>query len=476
MIVKELRQGLRTWVFVGAFIALQATLVMLLLISSSSGNEDAASYLFWSIIAGILVFIAPLRGFNAIAGEMKAGTLDMLLLTRLGAFRIAVGKWAALVSQSALIAISVLPYVVLRYFGGGVDLLGELRGLLLLWMLSAAVTSVAVAFSAVPSVILRTIVLLVVWWWAAMVCVGLLALIISNEEGMFFFGLPGMSGSLWIFWSLLAVVWAYGCYFVLDFGSSTIAPLASNHATRKRLISLALMLPAFGFAMLGDTEETRITALAYFAVLWGLSALDCLTESPTNAPSVFVPFVKKGLLGRLSAWFLSPGWHTGLLFHLVVTVLGLGAMARMMSGIGGGHIDYDNDLAATICAALSPITALAFALLVFRKARHQLGPFLVCSIVLGVISLLLLIMRTVSGQVNVAWLGIPTPPTAFVLGSTLQSFGSQSVVPDQFTLYGTGIAAGLVWLGWCFVKAAPHFRAMTRAMRDAASSLEAKGS
>ena len=150
MIVKELRQGLRTWIFVGAFIVLQAVLVMTLMISSSSGNEEAASYFFWMLVAFILVFIVPLRGYNALAGEIKGQTLDALVLTRLSAFRIAFGKWAALVLQAALIAISVLPYVVLRYFGGGVNSLSELRGLLLFWMLSAAMASVAVACSRCP--------------------------------------------------------------------------------------------------------------------------------------------------------------------------------------------------------------------------------------------------------------------------------------------------------------------------------------
>ena len=159
MIVKELRQGLRTWVFASAFITLQMLLVLTLALTAAAGNTEAASYFFWWLIGLILIGIMPMRGFNALTDEIRMQTLDLLVLTRLSAWRIAFGKWVALVSQSALLTLSILPYVVLRYYHGGVDPFREAAGLFLLWLLSSGLTAVIVCFSTQRSLILRLAVL-----------------------------------------------------------------------------------------------------------------------------------------------------------------------------------------------------------------------------------------------------------------------------------------------------------------------------
>lgn len=462
MIVKELRQGLRTWIFVGAFIVLQAILVMTLLISSSAGNADASSTLFWMLIAAILVFIVPLRGFNALAGEMKAETLDLLMLTRLGAFRIALGKWIALVAQSGLIMISVLPYVVLRYFGGGVDVANELLALLLLWMLSAAVTAIAVAFSALPSVIVRTLVLLATWFFS-MAASSAVTAIAARARGMGgAFGMPyGAPFSLWTSLLILIPLWAFGCYFVIDVGASTIAPLASNHATRKRSISLLLMLVAFAFAMAWPTEEGRFIATACLCAVGGLAALDCLTETPTASPSVYVPFVRRGLIGRLAACFLTPGWATGLLFYTLIVGLTLTAILRSQNW----NSDQEKLIFANIL--LTPMTPLALALLFFRQSQRLLGPYIVCSLIVLIASLLFLFMTTVSREDSVAYIGMLTPPSALML------FGAAGSGKEEETVLTGGIIAGFILLLVLLTRAAPVFKSMRHAMREASAEAAA---
>jgi len=458
MIVKELRQGLRTWVFVGAFIALQAILVMTLLISSSAGNAEASNMLFWMLIAGILVFVVPLRGFNALAGEMKSETLDLLMLTRLGAFRIALGKWIALAAQSGLIAISVLPYVVLRYFGGGVDVLAELRALVLLWMLSAAVTAIAVAFSALPSIIIRTLVLLATWFWAMMAC-GFVVAATIEEQNIDMFGFGGATThDWWFFLTLLTALWAYGCYFVLDIGASAIAPPASNHATRKRLISLALMLTAFGFVLFWPDPQGRDLATGCLCAVAAVCAFDCLTETPTVSPSVYAPFVRRGWLGRRAAYFLAPGWPTGVAFYFVMAAMVAAALFRDTV-----HTAYDGLVLAN--ALLSPLTPLALALLCFRHTNRLLGPYLACAIVLAISSALLLFMMNVGNADNVAFVGVLTPPSALTLALDLSDNTSEKQV-----LAG-GVISGSCILLFLLIKAATHFKALHRVMRQAATAL-----
>ena len=453
MIVKELRQGLRTWVFVGAFIVLQAILVMTLLISFSAGNEDSSSYLFWMLIAGILVYIVPLRGFNALAGEIKTDTLDLLMLTRLDAFRIAVGKWIALVAQSSLIAVSVLPYVVLRYFGGGVNVATELFALLLLWMLSAFVAAVAVACSALPSIIIRTLVLLATWFWSGMACTAVTALAVDAGGGSLFGPFGSGSTPFAIILAVLAPLWAYACYFVLDVGASTIAPLAANHATRKRLISLAFLLAAFAFVLGWPTSDGREIALGCLCVIGALAAFDCLTETPTASPSVYEPFVRRGAMGRLAAYFLAPGWATGLLFYGVIAALVVTGLYR-----ADAPSDTQSKL-FLITTLLTPLTPLAFAHMFFRRPQRLLGPYIVCSLILLIATLLFLLMSALSREDSVGYVGVLTPPSALILHEVVDR--------DETGVLLGGIIAGGVYLVFLITKAIAPIAAMREAMNEA---------
>ena len=156
MLVKELRQGLRTKVFTSAFILLQVLLLFSTSIASlAPGAGPALDGFFWFFLSLALSFIQPLRGINALNEETRLNTLELILLTKLDALRIVTGKWASIVGQSALLAVAVLPYVVLRYFLGGVDIVHDLAYLLILLFLSAILTALTVGFSAFPSVILR---------------------------------------------------------------------------------------------------------------------------------------------------------------------------------------------------------------------------------------------------------------------------------------------------------------------------------
>ena len=118
MLVKELRQGLRTNTFVILFLVLQGLLATILLITtpvaasegSASGTigEVVSKIVFCIYALGILV-VQPLRGISAVATEIKQNTIDLMVLTRLSAWRIVYGKWLSIVSQSFLIGLAILP-------------------------------------------------------------------------------------------------------------------------------------------------------------------------------------------------------------------------------------------------------------------------------------------------------------------------------------------------------------------------------
>lgn len=124
--------------------------------------------------------VRPIRGLNALASEIKADTLDLLLLTRLSAWRITFGKWLSLTSQSALLVVAVRGVGMFFLFRGRMGMGG---GSLL-------------APSAADE-------------WKMLGCVLLLLVFVG--------------------------------YYLLEMGATSISPAAENRSTRKRLIGLGAL-------------------------------------------------------------------------------------------------------------------------------------------------------------------------------------------------------------------------------------------
>ena len=136
VLVKEIRQGLKSRAFNFSFMLMQGLMVVsmiiqLLSIGQNFGRE-AASTMFWVFAGGPLLILLPLLSVNAIYGEHRQQTLPLVLLTNLTPWRMVCGKWASLMAQAMLIACAVLPYAVLRYFLGGINLAMDLLTLALI--------------------------------------------------------------------------------------------------------------------------------------------------------------------------------------------------------------------------------------------------------------------------------------------------------------------------------------------------------
>ena len=133
MIVKELRQGLKARAFVLSFVGLQAVFVLVLiyqalLYSKHPDKFDASDLngIFWTLVGIQLMILTPLRAFTALSGEKRANTLELLFMTGLTPWRITFGKWLSLFFQAVLFLLAVLPYGILRYFFGGINLADDL--------------------------------------------------------------------------------------------------------------------------------------------------------------------------------------------------------------------------------------------------------------------------------------------------------------------------------------------------------------
>lgn len=315
MLVKELRQGLRSNIFVWAFLIMHFVLAFVVLSALGSENDRNTSSIFWWTIILPIVFVLPLRGVNALSEEIRMNTMDTLCLTRLTALRITFGKWVSIALQIILLGVTVLPYLVMRYFAGGVDIAIELLGLFNLLAVGCVFTAVTVGFSWLRTFLLRSLLTGAALFFLWNFCWSYIRSLSYSGMGSGF-NLSDVLASV----GLSYFVGAFIVFYLLDFAAAQIAPVAENRSSLRRAISLAvivicMLVGIFAPAPLGENAFALTVGLAFIV------GLDAATEQPKHLTVIVHPFVKRGFLGRLAGRFLYPGWHTGLAYILLLVAI-----------------------------------------------------------------------------------------------------------------------------------------------------------
>ena len=149
-------RSFRTMLIVIAYMA--ALLVLALVILSPFLKESillgdlsrspVAYLILIAVQFGLLVLIAPAMTSGAIAGERERQTLDLLLVTNTGSFRILIGKTLESFAVLALLIVCGLPVMSLCLLTGGVSVGQILIGELFLLAVAFASVSVGVFCSA----------------------------------------------------------------------------------------------------------------------------------------------------------------------------------------------------------------------------------------------------------------------------------------------------------------------------------------
>jgi ABC-type transport system involved in multi-copper enzyme maturation permease subunit len=323
ILVKELRQGVRSNVFTGAFLMQQLTLlgtVGLGLISEF--GAQASTGFFWFFVTIQLLIVLPLSTGGCISGERTAGTLEPMLLTDLTARRIAFGKWAAVIAQTFLIVTATLPYLLVRYFMGGVDPVEELLLLGGFFVCSMLLCSFAVAISPAPmSPLFRWLLLGILGWIVAFTFFGVFTTVVT---------VPTANRPL--SWALAAVV-LLSLLLALETSSLQVAPASRARPGLARM--LALLLAALCGWLVSRTPGDEATILAVWsATLLCGTTIFALCQSIPPVPSLYAPYLKAASWRRLLAPFLTPGWPAGVGF---VMLLALGLFIVMLWSLSLGN-------------------------------------------------------------------------------------------------------------------------------------------
>lgn len=329
IVVKELRQGLRQRSFLILYILLQCvfalgvtgTLLAAAPASLSSRIDTGttmSTYIF-AVLALALLVVQPLRGLSALSSETRGGTIDLLLLTRLGTWRITLGKWLNLMTQSMLLLVAIVPYMMIRYFFGGMNLSGELLLLAVLFLAGGMVCAAAVALSAVRSLILRVI-------FAVFGSGALLAA--PFVHGLVRFDRRAAGRPFSLAWDPgaaqpadlvstsagLLLLCAFLTYALLEFGAARIAPPSEKCGSRMRLVSLAA-LALIPFLLASGFDDARSLVFPAIILIGMIAMADALSAPPRHRP---LPN------GRRLPTLLLPGWPSGALFAMLAASLGCG--------------------------------------------------------------------------------------------------------------------------------------------------------
>jgi hypothetical protein len=361
MLVKELRQGMRRWTFACVFLSLQvlmltSTLFAVPTVVKNNDSREVISFLFWVPTVIMLLVAMPLRGLSAMTDEVKNRTFELLLVTRLSAWRIASGKWLSLVVQTWILVVGLLPFLALRYFGGA-DLIRELDALLVLAMASSTLLALAVFASTYSSLLVRG-------GSALAGCLPMFALpelVRSWREPEILLSDPAL-----ILIPVLSVC-SLLVYYFLTLAAARVAPAADLYALRKRLLALALMAVVGLMVPFTSAGLDRLVFSLGGLLIAGL-VVDSTYESRPEWRCTLRPplFAHLGLIGRAMSRLIEPTWQSGCLFALCAVLL--------YSFMFGRLIVHDAAQASLFCAASASVILVPAALARLFRTPSRLAP------------------------------------------------------------------------------------------------------
>lgn len=338
VLIKEFRQGLRSQVFLWAFMLIHVFMAWGLLTNLSVGSSvrgrQFASAFFWIITA---IPLLPFGAMGSISQERRDGTLDLIQLAHQNTFKLILGKWMASAGLTLLLVMAIMPYLVLRYYLGSIDVVSDMRDLSIVLLASFLLGGVAITCSSTAVHVMRQ-------WLAFLIMGGVL--LSGMTTFLFYFQhafSQGQDNILFIFFYFVLVC-AYALYMALKWATTQIAPVSENHSYALRwahVLFLCINLLVFWWV---EENELRGVVMGLCAVMSITIHLRVLCESDARYVGELYPFRKKRLWDRLQLAFFAPGHHSGYLYMLMVwSIFGI-----MLLSLTGNPSDIPGQLSVLI--------------------------------------------------------------------------------------------------------------------------------
>lgn len=319
IIVKELRQELKARAFFVSFLFPPLFYSIGLLLLSGMGMRQALLVGYWTLM-GLLLVLQPLgRAFASFYSEERARSLELLQLTGLGSFAIVLGKWSALLCQTALLTLVMLPFLGVHYFFFGSELVSDLGRLGMMCLGSVAITTVALTFSAanyghgrrIPAALLVFIILF--GGWSLLAALSNLVIAAGAVSST-----PTIPDLLWLTLCGIAVVAQ-----LLLFAASRIARSYEAFGNRSRLLGITVAAIGSIVSITGTVESQSLLAgLAAVLLLGGVLGL---IDIPRWRELRF--FKTRGRQFR--ECFRMDGWPGGSIYIVIFCLVAAPAVAAL---------------------------------------------------------------------------------------------------------------------------------------------------
>lgn len=281
IVVKEIRQGLRTrvfWVFFTLMLVSCLFIALTAFASNDGVGQSAGKPTFIAVfvcLAAVQFFVIPYTAYRSMVREAEDETWVLLTLTGLGPRSILAGKLGSFVLQGLLYASAAAPFLLFSYFLNGIDLPTIALGLLLAAGYSVFLVSVSVSLATLAeSRLIRSLLHFVVLG------------VLFNAFG---FGIGGAFGleelaqkfggstEFWLITSAVLFVLLSTGALLFEAAASRLSLATENYARGPRLAYLAQFLGGVLFFILnfwasGDPELFSVASVvaSAYAVFVGI--------------------------------------------------------------------------------------------------------------------------------------------------------------------------------------------------------------
>lgn len=350
IVVKELRQAVKSWFIVGLLMLMLAVLTLIQLLwvmnsteigSPTSGEGRDLFLVFQATLLMIALLGLPIYTGVRLAAERASATSDLLYVTTIRPWSIVWGKLAAGVIVTGLVFAACAPFMIVTYLLRGIDppTILFVLGLDFLLVLSGLV--VAIFLGALPVGLGFKVFLGIVGVAALLWTYGITTAAVSSE--IVFSGIVSDFSDPEFLWGLAATLFFWGAALVLLLllVVAMIAPPSSDRARPLRVYVTGLWLVGGGMSVGMAAWYDEAILLAF----WPMGSAFVLLPALLLAASERDEFgprqrraVPRNSLGRLVSFTFSSGcaggllWASGLFGLSLLLALGLEQRIPASSG------------------------------------------------------------------------------------------------------------------------------------------------
>lgn len=353
--LREIRQACRSWklvVFLSVYLLIQGAIYAIWVYAQSNngtfvnptGIGQGLFITMAAVLVAVVMLVFPAFSSTAIASEHEKKSFDLLMLTPLAPWEIALGKFFAAAVQASVFLIATVPLFAMANMFGGID---PAVFFVMLWVL--VLFSVFISFLGVyaSSLVTRAIPAVLVTYLFAFVfgLVLLVAFIVLSIWGVWasaafpligFFVSPTLGEGAYYLGSMTATCAIY-CVYLFISTTNRLKPTSHNKSTNLRIFWMLVMLvvPAQigGYFLItrlstyGITYGTLITGAVYLSLLLLAPALTFPAEPPIASRRVRREMEKapQAMMKSGGSLFF-PGSMRGALHTSLLAALGLGLL------------------------------------------------------------------------------------------------------------------------------------------------------